>query len=249
MMNLASEIFIAEDLPVVYVKPLNAVVLSDVHIGYEEDMASKGIFIPKIQKKRFLTVYKRALKVFKTNKLVVNGDFKHSFSKLSKQERAELTEILTTLKEEGVELKVIRGNHDNYLSSLLEKFDNVELLDEIVYDKIIIFHGHKEISIEKGRIYIIGHEHPRLSIRDKLGFAHKIQCFLKVPLNEGATAIVLPATGTYQSGNDISLIHTNYMSPLMRKNGVLEKTKPYGIIEGQGIMEFPELSLLKDLIL
>ncbi|BCU71157.1 metallophosphoesterase [Stygiolobus caldivivus] len=248
MISISPEIYVAEDLPVLYIKPLDSVVLSDVHIGYEEDMATKGIFIPKIQKKRFLTIYKRALKIFKTNKLIVNGDFKHSFSKLSKQEKAELTEILTQIKEEGIELKIVRGNHDNYISTVSDKFDNIELVEEINYDKIVIFHGHRDIEVKPEFIYIIGHEHPRLSIKDKLGFSHKIQCFLKMPLSNNSTVIILPATGIYQSGNDISLIHTNYMSPIIRKNGILEKARPYGVIEGQGIMEFPELGLLKDLI-
>ena len=249
MISITQDVYIAEDLPVLYVKPLNAVVLSDVHIGYEEEMASKGIFIPKIQKKRFLTVYERALKVFKTNKLIINGDLKHSFSKLSKQEKNELMEILERLRDEGVEVKVVKGNHDNFISVILDKFDNVELTEEVSYGNLVIFHGHKDIEVKPDTVYIIGHEHPRLSIKDKLGFAHKVQCFLNVPLNNNSTVLVLPATGIYQSGNDVSLVHSNYMSPIIKKFGILEKAKPYVIIEGEGIMEFPELGLLKDLLI
>ncbi|MCY0883855.1 MAG: phosphoesterase, partial [Acidianus infernus] len=64
----------------------------------------------------------------------------------------------------------------------------------------------------------------------------------------GSKALILPAIGSYQAGNDISLIHNNYMSPLIRNYGILEEAKPYVIIEGEGIMEFPKLELLKNIV-
>jgi Predicted ICC-like phosphoesterases len=54
MLELTKGILIAEDLPALYVKHANSVVMSDVHIGYEEEMSRKGIYIPRIQKKDFL---------------------------------------------------------------------------------------------------------------------------------------------------------------------------------------------------
>lgn len=248
MISLVDDIYIEEDLPVVYVKRLNSVILSDVHIGYEEEMASKGIFIPKIQKKRFLTTVNRAIEIFKTNQVIINGDLKHSFSKLTKQERIELTEIFNELKEKGVEVVIVRGNHDNYLSMVTEKFDNIKLVDFLKIDNLVLFHGHTHIELEDNKIYIIGHEHPRLGLRDRLGFLRRMPCFLLTPLKNNSKVLILPAIGIYQAGNDISLNHSNYMSPLMREFSILEKAKPYVIIEKEGIMEFPELYLLKDIM-
>ena len=249
MISLIDDIYIDEDLPVVYIKRLNSIVLADVHIGYEEEMASKGIFIPKVQKKRFLNIINRSIDIFKTNKIIINGDLKHSFSKLTRQEKTELTEIFQELKERGINTVVIKGNHDNYISLITEKFDNVDLVDSISIDNLVIFHGHTNIQLEENKIYIIGHEHPRLGLRDKLGFSRKLPCFLLAPLKNNSKALVLPAIGIYQAGNDISLNHSNYMSPLMREFSILEKAKPFVIIEKEGIMEFPELYLLKDIII
>jgi putative SbcD/Mre11-related phosphoesterase len=248
MISIIDEFYIAEDLPVVYFRPLNLIIFSDVHIGYEEEMSSKGIFIPRVQKKRLLKIYERAIEVFKTNKVLINGDLKHSFHKLTRQEKSELTEIFQSFKENGTEVIVVKGNHDNYISLVSEKFDNIQLVDELRYDKYVFTHGHKMVN-ESDKIIVIGHEHPRLNIKDRLGFARKLQCFLKVPLKNSSQVLILPAIGTYQAGNDISLIHTNYMSPIIKELGVLEKAKPFVIFEGQGIMEFPELGLLKDLLL
>lgn len=247
LVEILPGIEIAADLPAVYIKPANAVVISDTHIGYEDEMASQGVFIPRVQKKRMIEAYTKALNYFKTRKLVVNGDVKHSFSRLTKQEREELSQIFTDLKEKDVDVTIIRGNHDNYLAQLAEKFD-VRIEESLVFDNIVLYHGHTEVVPEKGKIYVIGHEHPRISIRDSLGFKRRFKAFLVVPLKEGATALVLPSTGIYQPGNDISLIRSNYLSPLIREHATLEKAKSYLIVEGEGIMEFPELELIKDLI-
>ncbi|AEB94601.1 MAG: metallophosphoesterase [Metallosphaera sp.] len=247
-MKILEGLEIEEDLPVLYSRQLNSVILSDVHIGFEEEMASKGIFLPRIQKKRFLSIYKRALNVFKTRKIVINGDMKHKFNGLGRQEKDDLTDIFKDMKENGVSVSLIKGNHDNYISLVAEKFDNVELLDQLEQDNVYVYHGHREVEIKEGKIYVIGHEHPRISIRDKLGFSRKFPCFLVSPIQNNSYVVTLPALGGYQSGNDVSLIHSNYMSYLMRKYAVLEKTKPFIIIENEGIMEFPELGLLKNII-
>jgi len=238
---------IAEDLPAIYLRPLDAVIISDTHIGYEDDMASQGVFIPRIQKKKMTETYSRALNIFKAKRLIINGDVKHTFSKLSKQERDELTQVFKDLKEKGIDVTIVKGNHDNYVSLVAEKFD-VKIVEEIRVGSFVLYHGHKEIVPEGEKIYIIGHEHPRISVRDRLGFKRKFKAFLLVPLKNSATALVLPSTGIYQPGNDISLVKSNYLSPLIREYSILEKAKPYIIVEGEGIMEFPELGLISDLL-
>ncbi|QKQ99374.1 metallophosphoesterase [Metallosphaera tengchongensis] len=248
MVNIINGLEVEGDLPVLYSRGLDSVILSDVHIGYEEEMASKGIFLPRIQKKRFITIYKKAIEIFHTNKIIINGDMKHRFNALGRQEKEDLSDIFKDLRESGLSVKLVKGNHDNYISLVAEKFDNVDLLDQIEANNLYIFHGHREVEVKENVVYVIGHEHPRLSLRDKLGFAKKFPCFLLAPLGQNSFAVVLPALGIYQSGNDVSLAHSGYMSPIMKKHAVLEKTKPYVIVENEGIMEFPELGLLKNII-
>jgi putative SbcD/Mre11-related phosphoesterase len=249
VIELFRDFYVDQDLPAIYFKSLDSIIVSDIHIGFEEEMARKGIYLPRLQKRKFIETVTRAIESFKTNKLIINGDIKHRLDGLGFQERKDLEEVFKILKDHGVEIRLIRGNHDTYISVVIEKFDNIVLLDKIEYDNIIIFHGHKNIIPEKGKTYIIGHEHPRLSIRDRIGIARKFACFLLSPLKNEANVVVLPALGGYQAGNDVSLSHSSYMTNLMREYSILEKAKPYIIIEGEGIMEFPELRFLKDLIL
>ncbi|MEM3352019.1 MAG: metallophosphoesterase, partial [Saccharolobus sp.] len=168
MLEIAKGIYISEDLPVLYIKDADSIVLSDVHIGYEEEMSRKGIYIPKVQKKKFINIVNKSLSVFNTKNIIINGDFKHSFDRLTKQEREELTEVLKYLKELGTNVTIVRGNHDNYISLITEKFDNVKLVEDMEIGEIYLTHGHKNIEPKDNITYIIGHEHPRISLRDKL---------------------------------------------------------------------------------
>ena len=60
MLEIAKGIYISEDLPVLYIKDADSIVLSDVHIGYEEEMSRKGIYIPKVQKKKFINIVNKS---------------------------------------------------------------------------------------------------------------------------------------------------------------------------------------------
>ncbi|BDC19921.1 metallophosphoesterase [Acidianus sp. HS-5] len=247
MIEIEKGVYIEGDIPAVYIKSIDTAVISDVHIGYEEEMARKGIFLPRVQKKKFLDVVNKVVKEFNTYNIIVDGDFKHIFNGLGRQEKEDLISALSQIKDLGIKLTLIRGNHDNYISLVTDKFD-IEIRDELQVDNMIIFHGHKDVEPRENTIYIIGHEHPRISLRDKLGFSRKLQAFLIVPLKNGSKVLILPSIGSYQAGNDISLIHNNYMSPIVRNYGILEEAKPYVIIEGEGIMEFPKLELLKNIV-
>ncbi|MEM0174414.1 MAG: metallophosphoesterase [Sulfolobaceae archaeon] len=248
MIELVNGFYIEGDMPVVYNKVLNSIILSDAHIGFEEEMTRKGIFLPRIQKKKFLDVVEKAIDVFKTNKIIINGDLKHRLDGIGKQEKKDLEDVFMILRDKGVEIKLVKGNHDNYISIVTSKFDNVELVEYIEYENIVITHGHKEITPEQGKLYVIGHEHPRISLKDRLGFARRFPCFFITPLKNNSLLLVLPAVGGYQAGSDITLSHSAYMSNLMREHSILEEAKPYIIIEGEGIMELPKLKFLKDLI-
>jgi putative phosphoesterase, SbcD/Mre11-related len=248
VLQILPDLYIESDLPAVYHRGIGAFVVSDVHIGFEEEMQRKKVYLPNVQKKRFLRVYNKCREVFKADKIIIDGDMKHIFERLGSQEREDLREIFTILKEDGVEVKLIKGNHDNYIGAVAEKFDNIELLEELWVGNILFTHGHKPFQLDSNKVAVIGHEHPRISLRDRLGFNRKFQCFLDVPLKGGGRTLVLPSVGSYQAGNDISLVHNNFLSPTLRNLGILEEAKPYVVIENQGIMEFPTMGAIKDIL-
>ncbi len=236
-------------LPAVYVRRLRAVVLADLHIGFEEEAAEYGYFLPRVQFRRGFEVTVNALDETGADWVIFAGDVKHHFSRLSRVEREELDRLFGELSRRGVRVTVVRGNHDNFLPPVAKRH-GVEIVQELLVDRILIVHGHKPIGEREGvDVIIMGHEHPSIRLRDRLGYVAKLSCFL-VGRHEpsGAGLIVLPAVGQYQTGTTVSLSPDTYLSPVLRREVVLEKLKPYVLAEEVGVLEFPELGLLEDLL-
>ncbi len=181
-------------------------IVADLHIGYEGVLRREGAMIPKYQKEILKKRLNNIIEKYEPSLLIINGDFKHEFGKNLWQEWYEVTEILDFLTKK-TKVLLIRGNHDNFLKTIAKKFD-VPLLDEFEYNKIKIAHGHKEVEGEK---VIIGHEHPSLHLRDKVGAFVKLPCFLY-----SEKLIVLPALSPLATGTDVSSPE-QYLSPLLKK--------------------------------
>jgi len=243
-------LYIVSALPFLYYKKRKLLIFADTHLGFEEDMASKGVYLPKVQLKNVLEMLDDALSSLSVERVVIVGDVKHNFSKLTYQEGKELRELFGYLKSRGIgEIHLVRGNHDNYVGIVASKMDVLMHDEAYVVDDIVFIHGHKSLPDNmEAKLIIMGHEHPSIGLRDEIGFIAKFSCFLKTPLVDGLTAIVLPASGIYQTGTRVSLARTEYLSPIMREKAVLEKAKPYIIDKEIGVMEFPELKLLLDVL-
>lgn len=238
--------------PVLYLEKRRTLIFADAHLGFEEEMARHGLFLPRVQKRKLIELLDKVLDELKVNKIVIAGDVKHQFGQLGRIEARELHELFNHLTTRVEEVIIVRGNHDNFLPLITRKYENVKLVDDYyIVDKIMIIHGHKELTLTQDQeaeieLIVMGHEHPSLGLRDRLGYLIKYPCFLKVPLRsrEGVEVLVLPATGVYQTGTTITLERASYLSPIIREEVVLEKAKPIVFDEELGLLEFPELESL-----
>ncbi|ABM80143.1 metallophosphoesterase [Hyperthermus butylicus] len=252
LLEIAPGVEVVGDLPAVYVRRLNALVVADLHLGFEEEAARQGYFIPRVQLLRSLDVVRRGLNETGAEWVIFAGDVKHSFSRLLPSEREELSRLFQFLREERrVRVTVVRGNHDNYLPIVAERY-GVEVVKELYQDGILVVHGHRKPEGDyPGRVEVVimGHEHPSLRLRDRLGFIAKLPAFLVAPYPRlQAALVVLPAVGQYQTGTSVTLSPDTYLSPILREEVDLRKVKPYVLAEELGVLEFPELELLEDLL-
>ncbi len=233
-----------EGLPAVKVE--GYVVIADLHLGYEEAMAREGVFLPRVQLRNALVVLRRLSRV-KARRLIVAGDIKHAFDKLLKSERAETRRFLEEALTVFSEVLVLRGNHDNYISGVVKE-TGADFIEEpyIKIGDIHVTHGHKDPG-EYGRVIILGHEHPAIQVR-VAGSRVKFPVFLKVPLEGGSTAIVLPATGTYQTGNIVGAQRSLYLSPIIKHRGLVEEALPYIMDESGKLIKLVPLSLLEEIL-
>ncbi|MGC9012181.1 MAG: metallophosphoesterase [Thermogladius sp.] len=229
--KLVDGLYIYPGLPFAYLSELDALVMSDLHLGFEEAAAKgleyslrgrsgyAGVFLPRIQFRRTVEMLARAFKIRRPGRVIINGDLKHAFDRLLRQEKEEVSRLIDFIREGGVdEVTVVRGNHDNFVKRVLEEKD-VLIVDSIETSSgFLITHGHLDVDPSRYSHVVIGHEHP--SIRC---FGGKMPVFLRMPLTGGGELVVLPATGPYHPGTTFSLSREDYLSPLIRKYGVLEE--------------------------
>lgn len=192
-------LYVVAGTPFLYIPQHKMLVMADLHLGFEEaasrgltyslrgSSSYAGVFLPRIQLRRAIEYLVKASSVLDIDRVVVNGDLKHAFDRLLRQERDEVVEFVTWLREKGIrEVEVVRGNHDNYLKPVLRRL-NVELVNsiEVTADsrRILIVHGHEDVDVAGRDIVVIGHEHPSLKC---LG-SYRFPVFMKIPLETGGS--------------------------------------------------------------
>lgn len=242
---LGPELKIVGRLPALMHLRSSTVIISDVHLGYEDSMASQGVFLPKLQLRRAKEVIAEGARLG-ARRVIVNGDLKHVFEKLTRGEKLEITELIHHTLNLGIkELIVIRGNHDTFVAPLLKDF-GVELVEDYMELEggIVLTHGHRLVEgLRSGTTVIIGHEHPSLEI-SLAGAKVKLQALLRAPLKDGGTLIVLPAVSLYQTGTSITTSPDTYLSPITKQAAELENAVPIIIDREIGVVELPPLAEL-----
>ncbi len=114
----------------------SVLVISDVHIGYEEALNKQGVLVPRLQ---FEEMVKRLNNIFallkdkKIKTIVVNGDLKHEFGIISEQEWRNSLKFIDLLAKHCEEIVLIKGNHDTILGPIARK-RNVKVLDYFIVE-------------------------------------------------------------------------------------------------------------------
>src|SRR5437867_11909939 len=74
-----------------------ALVISDLHLGFEGALAEQGVSIPRFQRRVILERLGKMLDRGKAKKVVIAGDFKHKFSKSLVDEWVDVMQVLQFL--------------------------------------------------------------------------------------------------------------------------------------------------------
>ncbi|RMF91457.1 MAG: metallophosphoesterase [Methanobacteriota archaeon] len=157
-------------------------VLSDLHIGMEQELGAKGVSIPsqtKNMERRILSLIKRT----GAEELVLLGDVKHNIPSLSIQEYREIPLFLKRLSEEAA-VTVVKGNHDGNLEKIAPE---TPVLDSLEREGALLTHGHG--WIKAGRIdadvVVMGHCHPAVAFVDEFSRTSKEPVWIRAQFNEG----------------------------------------------------------------
>ncbi|RDD54010.1 MAG: phosphoesterase [Candidatus Korarchaeota archaeon NZ13-K] len=195
-----------------------ALVVADLHLGYEDALRERGVELPYEQ----YSWVKREIVSYVEGRgpdvVVLGGDVKHEFSGALSQEWREVLDLISTLKGLGVKIEVVRGNHDNFLIPILRR-EGIDVRDPCLkLGDLLVIHGHIEPMIpEDIELIVMGHEHPAITLRDEIGASQKFKVFLDGEYM-GARLLVIPAISPLAPGTDLlSVSRRDLLSPILRK--------------------------------
>ncbi|MGZ4864932.1 MAG: metallophosphoesterase [Halobacteriota archaeon] len=151
----------------------STLVLADLHIGIEHELALSGINIPS-QIDRRIDRALRYLATTNAQRVVLLGDVKHTISKTSALERHDIPRFLRSLAE-CAPVDILPGNHDAGIEYWLPRDSRFRI--EIHPSKGCsihgagLVHGHTWPSADLLHCdyVIMGHNHPIVRMADPLG--------------------------------------------------------------------------------
>jgi uncharacterized protein len=228
--------FAADDLTLVenavYLPTEQALIISDLQLGHEQQLRDLGSNILFEQGLQMIGLLETLIDQTKAKTLIINGDLKHEFGRITPQERRDIIKLLTTFKEK-IEIIVVRGNHDT-LTEILTKEVGVQMVNEWYSGGFYAVHGH-ELPKETNKHFkechtiVIGHVHPAIRLDDGVR-NERYKCFL-VGKYKGKRLIVLPSFSTIVEGSDILKVASN--SPFLQGNSshvfvLADEIRPFG---------------------
>jgi uncharacterized protein len=189
-------------------------IISDLHLGYEQSLNAEGIMVPRFQYPLIIGRLNEIQNRSSSENIVVNGDLKHEFGRITRQEWSETMEFLDYLKENFDDIVLIKGNHDNFTKFIAQKTD-LEVEQSFQIGNSLVVHGDKIIEDVSDDVetLIIGHEHPSIRLRGGER-VEKIKCYLAGNY-EDWNLVVMPSFNFVTEGSDI--LQEKPLSPYIKE--------------------------------
>ena len=184
-------------------------VINDLHIGYEEALHRKGVLVPRFQLEQIIDKLKIILEKTKPAKIIINGDLKHEFGKVLRQEWREVLHFLDFVLANVPEVIIIKGNHDPIIKPIADK-KGIAVVEQYKVGETLIVHGDELLETTAKRI-VIGHEHPAIIIREGSKW-EKYKCFLKGTWKD-KELIAVPSFNPLLEGTDV--LKEQLLSPFL----------------------------------
>jgi uncharacterized protein len=216
----------------VFLPKLRTLVVSDLQLGHEQQLRELGSNILYEQGLQMIGLLEALIDQTKAIRVIINGDLKHEFGRISPQERRDILRLLDNFKEK-VELIVVRGNHDT-LTEILTKEVGVQIANSWSADGFYAVHGHdlpdkKDPGYAQAHTVIIGHVHPAIRLDDGIR-NERYKCFL-IGRYEKKRLVVLPSFSTIVEGSDVLKVASN--SPFLESDSshvyvLADEIRPFG---------------------
>ena len=232
-MMLDENIELIDGKPLAYLKDLKALVLSDLHLGYEGMMSKEGVLIPPVNLKRIIEMVSEAMAGRDVKSLIIDGDIKNEFSTVEQAEFNELYDLIMFARSKKLDMILIKGNHDNFVERYKEPFKLKVYRQEARIGRYLFFHGEEMPSaVERSAEFLVmGHEHPAVGIYDSIGKQEKLKCFLYGKYKR-RRLLILPAANFFAGGTAVNIEPKgNLLAPIFER---VDVDKMHAIVLGYG---------------
>lgn len=184
----------------VYFPKQSILCMSDLHLGYEAELRAKGVQIPSTEYSILKRRIGKILSSCNPKIIVLNGDVKHSFGRISDDEWRQVREVLELFSDS--EIIIVKGNHDVMLEPVTRKM-TLSILSSYVNDGILFLHGDEEPKDDFSEIHtiVIGHVHPAITI-SRGPRSELVKCYLRGQY-KGRDLVVLPSMFSLTEGVDV----------------------------------------------
>jgi len=182
-------------------------IVADLHLGYTWAHRSAGNLVPLCRQVDAIDRLSRLIDIYAPIRTVVLGDIVHDAVDV-----APLTDELLRLRDDlgrRTEVVLVAGNHDRRLQPLLKaRRIALPLVRELQIGAHRLVHGDgvevKQARAElttassRGGFVFCGHEHPAITLSDRVASYAKCPCFV-----EGEGLLMLPAFSEWAGGSNL----------------------------------------------
>jgi len=209
------------------------IIITDVHIGFENSMASNEIFIGKNSTiKESIQELSEIIDLERPDSVILLGDIKSSIKNISKSEWDEVPLFFKKIREK-CDVILIPGNHDANIQRLVP--ENISMISStgMVEENILLTHGHTLPSENFSHVdkIIMGHLHPVFFQEDSIINGQRVWVSIKTekenifPNKTGEIEIIIiPSFNKY-----FYATHRKYykksISPIINKIKEISKAK------------------------
>jgi putative SbcD/Mre11-related phosphoesterase len=188
------------------IKRQRYVVISDLHIGFESHIYTRGIaFDERIFFDEMIGELSDLIKSNKAQAVILLGDLKSTVGSISRQEWQKIPRFFKLLSE-ITDIYFVPGNHDSNIRFLMPENINVMGSKGMVLDDTLLVHGHTMPTTARSYIkkIVMGHIHPVFLRHNSVINGQRVWIYLKIikeaifPGSQGTLdLVILPAFNRY----------------------------------------------------
>ena len=191
----------------VYFREHRLLAVADLHLGYAWTHRAQGQLMPVAPKDNALERLAALIADYQPERVILLGDIVHRALPVP----ALLDELraLLAIADGERELVLLAGNHDSKLQQLMKQLGQPDALRaEFLAGENVFLHGDRPATQSAAR-YVIGHEHPAISLGDGVATSRKFPCFLIAQ-----NVLTLPSFSSWSAHTPFP--RYEFMSPLAK---------------------------------